>query len=77
VFQEFTYSVGRVTETQRDELVALYRSIGQHTAFVFALDPLDRPSHNTIYAEFGESLSWGSDVVRQSTLQELTLQERN
>jgi len=77
VFQEFTYSVGRVTEVQRDELVALYRSIGQHTAFVFALDPLDRPSHNTIYAEFAEPLSWSSDVVRQSSLQELTLQERN
>jgi len=76
-YQEFTYSVGRVLEPQRDELVALYRSVGQHTAFVFALDPIDRPSHNTIYAEFSQPLEWSSDVVRQSSLQELTLSEKN
>lgn len=75
-YQEFTYSVGWAKEDQQDQLIALYRSIGQHTAFVFALDPVDRPSHNTAYVEFMEPVSWQSNVVRQGSLQELTLQEK-
>jgi len=76
VYQEFTYSVYHVAEPQQDQLIALYRSIGQHTAFVFALDPETRASHNTAYVEFMEPLSWESNVTRQMTLQSLTLQEK-
>lgn len=76
-YQEFSYSVERVGESQQDQLVALYRSVGQHTPFVFALDPETRPSHNTAYVEFMEPISWQSAVTRQRTLQELSLQERN
>ena len=75
-YQEFSYSVGYASEVQQDQLIALYRSLGQHTAFVFALDPETRPSHNTAYVEFGEPVSWQSNVTRQKTLQELTLQEK-
>ena len=75
-YQEFTYSVGWAKEDQQDQLIALYRSIGQHTAFVFSLDPEDRPSHNAAYVEFMEPVSWQSNVTRQKTLQELTLQEK-
>lgn len=75
-YQEFTYSVAWAKEDQQDQLIALYRSIGQHTAFVFSLDPEDRPSHNSAYVEFMEPLSWESNVTRQKTLQQLTLQEK-
>lgn len=75
-YQEFTYSVAWAKEDQQDQLIALYRSIGQHTAFVFALDPEDRPSHNTAYVEFMEPIAWQSNVVRQKTLSSLTLQEK-
>lgn len=76
-YQEFTYSVSYAREAQQDQLIALYRSIGQHTAFVFSLDPEDRPSHNSAYVEFMEPIAWQSNVTRQKTLQEVTLQEKN
>ena len=75
-YQEFTYSVGHVTEAQQDQLIALYRNIGQHEAFVFSLDPELRPSHNSAYVEFAEELSWESNVTRQATLQSVMLQEK-
>mgnify|MGYP001612440724 FL=1 len=76
-YQEFSYSVGWAKEDQQDQLIALYRSIGQHTAFVFSLDPETRPSHNSAYVEFTEPVTWQSNVTRQKTLQDLTLSEKN
>lgn len=75
-YQEFQYSVFSVAEPQQDQLIALYRQVGEHTAFVFALDPVTRPSHHTAYVQIENPVEWENVVLRQRTLSPLTLSEK-
>lgn len=76
-YLEFDYSVYNTEAPQRDELVGIYNAVGQHQAFVFALDPEDRPHHHTIYAQFKGDMRHPQTLLHQFSLSPIGLQEKN
>ena len=76
-YQEFEVGHGDVNEEQIDTMYGIFNEVGKHTAFVFALDPDSRPSHNTIYCEFQSDLNATHRVVRQYGLNSIVLSEKN
>jgi len=76
-YMEMTYSVFDLDEDDFDELFGIYNTVGMHTAFMLALDPEERPHHNTIYCQFMNPMARQQRFLRQYNLQEITFQEKN
>ena len=76
-YSELEFGHTDVDEQQMDVMRGIYNEVGSHTAFVFALDPDSRPSHNTIYCEFASGLNQQQRIIRQFSLPSIVLQEKN
>jgi len=75
-FSELGYNVSRVGEDQLDEFLGLYAEVGRHTAFVVGLDPDSKPTHNTFYVQIMNDVSRTQQVVKQFTVNDVTMQEK-
>jgi hypothetical protein len=75
-YTELTYTVGDVDEAQTDELLGIYGRVGKHKAFVVSLDPVERPHHNTFYAQFATDVGRSHRVVRRFGIDNITFQEK-
>lgn len=77
-YMEYSYSVGHAKRAQQDELVGMFNKVGQHTAFVFALQPKIRPIDSTVYGEFEDpDISFGQTILENADILEILIQEKN
>jgi hypothetical protein len=76
-YDELTYSQGRMDEAGMDEIYGIYNTVGQHSAFVVALDPETRPNHHTYYAQFDGSLNRTQKFGHSYDLDSITISEKN
>jgi hypothetical protein len=74
-YEEITYSVVDLQESDQDEILGIYHAVGVHTPLVFALDPDDRPHHNTFYCQFMNPLGMTHRLLRNMNMDAVTLRE--
>ena len=77
VYTELTYSLSDIGQEQREELRAIYRQVGRHTAFVVALDPEDYPTANSWYVQFASDVILQHRTMDYYGIQEVRFAEKN
>ena len=55
-FRRISTSFSFAGQTQADEFVAMYRKVGMRSPVVVALDPSNRPTKSSAYAQLGSSI---------------------
>ena len=76
-FQEFSFAFGWAEQSVQDWLYGIYNEVGQHTAFLLALDPTSRPTDSTIYCQFMAPVQQTHRVNQLADIQSITFQEKN
>ncbi len=76
-YTELSFGFTDVGEAQADQFVAMFNSVGKYAAFLFFLDPDSRPSHNMILTEFTTDVTKQQRILRQFSMPQITLSERN
>ena len=76
-FQEFSFGIGWASQSVQDWMYGIYNEVGQHTAFVLALDPTSRPTDNSIYCQFMGPVQQAHRVNQLADIQTITFQEKN
>ncbi len=76
-YDVWTYTQGHMSSTAMDEIYGIYNTVGEHTAFVVALDPDTRPNHHTYYAQFEGDLNRTQRFGSNFDLEPITIAEKN
>lgn len=76
-YTELTYSLTDIGSSQREELRAIYRKVGRHTAFVVGLDPETYPTDNSWYVQFATDVILQHRTMDYYGVQEIRFTEKN
>jgi hypothetical protein len=76
-YDQVTYAVSSLPETQQNELLALYATTGKYAPLLISIDPEVRPHHNSYYCQFVNDVSRQHRFGREMNLNQITFEEKN
>jgi hypothetical protein len=67
-----------MSESQQDQILAIFEKVGKYAPLMLSLDPEVRPNHNTYYCQIqNDSLSFIHTFGREMNLNDIVFEEKN